>query len=89
VHELRKRFASTDTFFYIADSAAFTKAFLKKVIDMEIHVITRMLGNILLVKAAFKKALEQFNNLETIEIPTASTPLVSAYSLAKKMQTVK
>lgn len=59
-----------DDFFYIADSAAFTKDFLQKAKGMEIDVITRMTDNLVAVKNAFDKALENLDALEVVKIGT-------------------
>lgn len=61
-------------FFYIADSAAFTKEFLQKARNVEMNVITRMPDNILECKFAIEKALNQLDTLQTYEIASSTTP---------------
>ncbi|KXG78942.1 hypothetical protein AN619_01020 [Thermotalea metallivorans] len=69
---LRKQFeTSTDEFFYIADSAAFTKEFLKKADCLNVHVITRMPDNVKETKAAIQLTLEKLSELPTVEIETS------------------
>jgi transposase len=63
-----------DDFFYIADSAAFTKSFLQKSSQLDIDVITRMTDNLVSVKEAFEYTLDHLNELESVEIATATKP---------------
>jgi len=75
--ELRTHFESdTDEFFYIADSAAFTKEFLEKAKRLEVHVITRMPDNVLEAKRAISETLKDLHALPTVEITNASEPSV-------------
>jgi transposase len=75
--ELRKRFESNnEEFFYIADSAAFTKEFLDKSALLGVDVITRMPDNIKETKEAIHYAWEHIGELEKVEIPTSTTPSV-------------
>lgn len=70
---IKERFnPELDEFFYIADSAAFTKDFLQKASQLKIDVITRMTDNIVSVKTAFNHVLDSLDKLETIEIPTST-----------------
>lgn len=66
--------SSTDEFFYIADSAAFTREFLQKASRLNIHVITRMPDNVKETKAAIESTLEKLSELPTIEIQTSTEP---------------
>jgi transposase len=74
---LKERFESTgDEFFYIADSAAFTKEFLKKSLKLGVHIITRMPDNVKETKEALAYAHKNLEELETIEIQTSTKPSV-------------
>lgn len=59
-----------EDFFYIADSAAFTKDCLEKAQSLSIDIITRMTDNLVAVKAAFEHVLDHVDTLETVEIET-------------------
>lgn len=72
-----------DDFFYIADSAAFTKDFLQKAKGMEIDVITRMPDNLVTVKASLEKALEHLDALEIVEIATSNPNQPSIYRVSE------
>lgn len=72
-----------EDFFYIADSAAFTKAFLQKALSMNIDVITRMTDNLVAVNGAFKYALENLEALETVEIKTSDPKKPSLYKVCE------
>jgi len=72
---LKERFNSEeDEFFYIADSAAFTKNFLQKASRLNIDVITRMTDNLVAVKDAFDYVLDHLDELRSVEIPTTTKP---------------
>jgi len=80
--ELKDKFLSEEEdFFYIADSAAFTKAFIQKATTLKIDVITRMTDNLVAVKSAFDKILDNLEDLERVELPTSTTP--SVYRLSE------
>lgn len=66
--------SDSDDFFYIADSAAFTKKFLTKATGMGIDVITRMTDNLVVVKEAFNYVLDHLDELKSIEIETSTKP---------------
>lgn len=75
--ELRERFESAaNEFFYIADSAAFTKEFLEKAQRLEVKVITRMPDQIKETKAAIEYAAANLTSMTRIEIPTSTKPAV-------------
>lgn len=75
--KLRERFESDkEDFFYIADSAAFTKDFLEKAQILNVGVITRMPDNIKESKAAFEYALEHLDELDIVKVPTSTTPSI-------------
>ena len=75
--ELRERFESAaNEFFYIADSAAFTKEFLEKAQRLEVKVITRMPDQIKETKAAIEYAATNLESMTRIEIPTSTKPAV-------------
>jgi len=70
---LRERFeTASNEFFYIADSAAFTKQFLEKANRLNVHVITRMPDNVKETKAAIELALEKLSELPTVKIETST-----------------
>lgn len=74
---LQDRFETEqDEFFYIADSAAFTKEFLEKARSLNIHVITRMPDNIKEAKKALEYAQAHLDELQTVEVPTSTKPSV-------------
>ncbi|KXG73625.1 IS1634 family transposase [Thermotalea metallivorans] len=74
---LRKQFEThSDEFFYIADSAAFTKEFLEKADQLNVHVITRMPDNVKETKAAIEVTLEKLSDLPIVEIETSTDPSV-------------
>lgn len=74
---LRERFESdNEEFFYIADSAAFTKEFLEKAKALNVEVITRMPDNVKETKAAFEYAQEHLLELDIVEVPTSTTPSI-------------
>lgn len=74
---LRERFSNTsDDFFYIADSAAFTKEFLEKAQKLNVKVITRMPDQIKESKATIEKAAASLEAMITIEIPTSTKPAI-------------
>lgn len=73
--ELKSLFKRDENpFFYIADSAAFTKEFLLKARSLNMDVITRMPDNILECKYAIEKTLDQLEALTVYEIPSSTTP---------------
>jgi len=75
--QLRERFESAaNEFFYIADSAAFTKEFLEKAQRLEVKVITRMPDQIKETKAAIEYAAVNLESMSRIEIPTSTKPAV-------------
>lgn len=75
--KLRERFESDkEDFFYIADSAAFTKDFLEKAQILNIDVITRMPDNIKESKMVFEYALENLDELDIVKVPTSTTPSI-------------
>ena len=65
-----------DDFFYIADSAAFTKKFLQRAQSMKIDVITRMTDNLTLVRESFDYVLKNLESLTIVEIPTSTKPSI-------------
>lgn len=72
---LRKRFESdSDEFFYITDSAAFTKEFLEKAHRLGVKVITKMPDQIKEAKAAIADAAENLSTLQRFEVPTSTEP---------------
>lgn len=74
---LRTQFESDPyEFFYIADSAAFTKDFLEKSKRLGVHVITRMPNNIPEAKSTISETLKALHVLPTVEITNASEPSV-------------
>lgn len=80
--ELKNKFnVEGEDFFYIADSAAFTKTFMQKASRLKIDVITRMTDNLVTVKSAFDDVIDRLDELERIEIPTSTKP--SGYRLAE------
>lgn len=92
--ELRERFESaTDEFFYIADSAAFTKEFLEKAQRLNVKVITRMPDQINETKTAIESAAANLESMTRVEIPTSTKTSVyriiesncSYYNTALKM----
>lgn len=74
--EMKARFKTDDEspFFYIADSAAFTKAFLDKARLAKMDVITRMPDNINECKLVIEKALDVLETLPTYFFPSSITP---------------
>ncbi|QUH26184.1 IS1634 family transposase [Serpentinicella alkaliphila] len=73
--QLREQFElEQEEFFYIADSAAFTKAFLQKSRSLGIELITRMPDNIKEGKKALEYAWLHLNELPTVEVPTSTKP---------------
>ncbi|WP_041720482.1 IS1634 family transposase [Alkaliphilus metalliredigens] len=58
-------------FYYIADSALFSKDNFKAAKEHEIHLITRMADNVTLCKVLMTQALESFDTLEEITHTTA------------------
>lgn len=76
--ELKARFKTDDEspFFYIADSAAFTVAFLRKAKLAKMDVITRMPDNIIECKLVIEKALDVLETLPTYVFPSSTTPTV-------------
>ncbi|MDO9592055.1 MAG: IS1634 family transposase [Erysipelotrichaceae bacterium] len=76
--EMKARFKTDDEspFFYIADSAAFTKVFLEKARLAKMDVITRMPDNINACKLVIEKALDRLESLPTYEFPSSTTPSV-------------
>ncbi len=60
------------TFYYIADSALFSKENFKEAKKHGIHLITRMPDNVTLCKNLMAQALESFENLEEITRTTAT-----------------
>lgn len=74
---LRDQFESDGTpFFYIADSAAFTREFLEKAKRLQIEIITRMPDNVLECRRAVEKALDQLDTLPVYKYETATEPSV-------------
>ncbi len=74
---LRDRFESDqEEFFYIADSAVFTKDFLERAQTLNVEVITRMPDNIKETKVAFEHALTHLDALEIVEIPKSTKPSI-------------
>ncbi len=73
-HQLKQDFGVNEDFFYIADSAAFSKDVFNRAKSLDIDVITRMPDNITFAKEAYTKALDNFHKLELLEIPTSTTP---------------
>lgn len=72
---LKERFnRASDEFFYIADSAAFTKDFLEKAKRLGIHIITRMPDNVSAAKAAIEHALDTLNDMTSVEMKTSTKP---------------
>jgi transposase len=66
-----------EDFFYIADSAAFTKECLKKAQALSVDVITRMTDNLIAVKDTFEYVLDHMDALEIVEVEIAKkTPSV-------------
>lgn len=74
---LRKRFETdSDEFFYIADSAAFTKEFLEKAHRLNVKVITRMPDQVKEAKTAIAEAAANLSALQRVELPTSTDPSV-------------
>jgi transposase len=67
---------SSDDFFYIADSAAFTEEFLTKARNMSIDVITRMPDNTLIAKEAIQRVYNQLDKLPEFQIETQAKPSI-------------
>jgi len=76
--EMKTRFKTDDEspFFYIADSAAFTKTFLEKARLARMDFITRMPDNINECKLVIEKALDMLESLPTYDFPSSTTPSV-------------
>ena len=75
--EMKSLFQSDGSpFFYIADSAAFTRKFLEKAKRLGVDIITRMPDNILESKHAIEKALNQLEYLPRYELPSSTEPSV-------------
>lgn len=72
-------------FFYIADSAVFTKEFLIKAKKLGIHVITRMSDYITQSKEAIRHAVNNLDELSEVEIEMTSK--TSKYLLAESQCT--
>lgn len=80
--DLKARFNNdADEFFYIADSAAFTKELLEKAQKRNIKIITRMPDQIKESKAAIEIAAASIEAMATVEIPTSTKP--SIYRVAE------
>ena len=76
--EVKARFKTDDEspFFYIADSASFTVAFLEKAKLAKMDVITRMPDNINECKRIIEKALDALETLPTYVFPSSTSPTV-------------
>lgn len=69
---LRDKYEPTsDEFFYIADSAAFTLEFLEKARRLSIHVITRMTDNAVEAKNSIRKVVDDLETLPVVSIEMA------------------
>lgn len=66
---LRDKYEPTsDEFFYIADSAAFTLEFLEKARRLSIHAITRMTDNTVEAKNAIRKVVDDLETLPVVSM---------------------
>jgi len=65
-----------EPFFYIADSAAFTREFLEKAKRLKIEIITRMPDNVIECRKAIEKALDQLETLPIYHHETQTRPSV-------------
>jgi transposase len=69
ISDMLKRFGTEkDDFYYIADSAAFSKECLEKANKLGIHMITRMCDHVKVAKAALAEASQSFDGFTLIEI---------------------
>lgn len=75
-----------EDFYYIADSALFTKANLEVAFEKNIKLITRMPDNILEAKAAIKEAADQLTQLKVILIQNSKGETLTYRNLEKTCQ---
>lgn len=63
-----------NSFYYIADSAAFSEGNLEIAKEKNIHLITRMTDNVILAKELTQRAMDSFDDLEAVEISKRGGP---------------